>query len=97
MDFCLRVIEAECSLGLIIRDLPRYFGNVAIKSSTDIIEIAEDEGFLEIKTHGNNISRVLCGEGTRLFNLQFMFEQELLVVYFFRNTYLDKARFQIGE
>lgn len=62
----LRIIEAESSFSLIVRDLPRDLRNVAVERSTDEIEIAEDERLFEIETDSNDISCVLRRKGARL-------------------------------
>ena len=76
-----RIIEAKCSLRLVVRYLTRDLRNIPIKCSADEVEITEDESLLEIKADSDDISCILSGERAGLFCLEFVFEQELLVIY----------------
>lgn len=76
-----RIIEAKCSLCLIVRDLAGDLRYIPIECSADKVEITEDERLLEIKSNSDDISSILSGERAGLLCLEFVFEQELLVIY----------------
>lgn len=75
-----RIGESKGSFRRIVSDLARYLGDVLVECSSHVCVIAEDEGFLNVETNGNDVFGVGPGELFCLFDLELGLEQELLVI-----------------
>ena len=76
-----RISKTEGRFRLRHRDLPGYLGNILVKLSPDVVIVAEDERLLQLKTHGDDISRILLCESTGLINFELVLEEEFLVIW----------------
>jgi hypothetical protein len=47
---------------------------------SDVIQVAENEGLVHVKSYGNDVLRVFKGKPVALLQLQLRFKQELLVI-----------------
>ena len=70
----LRVVKAECRLGLAIGNLAGYFDHIFVERSPDKVKVTEDKCLLQVEANGNNILRILSCECPRLLGLQFVLE-----------------------
>jgi hypothetical protein len=77
----LRVVETEGRFGLREGNLARYFGNVLVKLSPDVVIVAENECLLQFETDCDDIFGVLFCESVGLIDLELVLEEELLIIW----------------
>lgn len=65
---------------MVVTDLTRDSGDVFVERATHVCVVAEDECPLYIKTTSNNVLRVFPREFASLVWLEFMLEEEFLIV-----------------
>ena len=76
----VRVIESERRLRLVDGYLAGYLGDVAVEGPADEVIVAEDERLLKLEADSDDISGVPLRELVRLLDLEFVLEQELLII-----------------
>lgn len=76
----LRILESKCSFGLVGCNASGDLYNVVIEFSTNMIEIAEDEGLLWVESTSNDVFCVLTCEFSAFFDSQVGLEQKLFIV-----------------
>jgi hypothetical protein len=76
----LRIVESKCGLGLVVRDLTRDLGDVFVECTADKLVITKNECLVKVKADSNNVTSILSCKSVCLFRLEFMFEQEFLVI-----------------
>lgn len=77
----VRVVESKGCFSLVVADLTRDFGHVTVESTADVVVVTEDERLFQVEPDGDDIARVSKRKSACLLDLEFVLEQELLVVY----------------
>lgn len=65
---------------MVDRDLARDLRDISVEGPSNVVVVTEDESLFEFESDGNDVACVLEGKFVRLLRLQFMFEQEFLVI-----------------